>query len=441
MFELITGIMLSGLRPFADTNSEQCNDLPATDTTAIPAGRPLGPPVCLDGSLDYDALYEDESEDDCSLESHGSVISHLVSQVKIGMDLTKVVLPTFILERRSLLEMYADYFAHPDMFVSIADFSDPKDRMVQVVRWYVSAYHAGRKSPVAKKPYNPILGEVFQCHWDIPGCSESGSGPLDLVTDGPVPWCNRNQLTFVAEQVSHHPPVSAFYGEHYNKRISFCAHVWTKSKFLGLSVGVYNIGQGCISVLDYDEEYIVTFPNGYGRFNTEEVNPHLSGGRVENHLGKKTFSSPEQDSNLNLPVLGSLAQHETSTLSNHATKIYSSFLRSIFTVPWIELGGSVTITCAKTGYNAKVEFLTKPFYGGRANRIKAEVFSPNERKPFLTVEGFWNGAMEAKWADGKTEPFVDVNKLSVTKKIVRPIKEQIENESRRVWKEVTAGLR
>jgi hypothetical protein len=37
--------------------------------------------------------------------------------VKIGMDLTKVVLPTFILERRSLLEMYADYFAHPDFFV------------------------------------------------------------------------------------------------------------------------------------------------------------------------------------------------------------------------------------------------------------------------------------------------------------------------------------
>jgi len=33
------------------------------------------------------------------------------------MDLTKVVLPTFILERRSLLEMYADYFAHPDLFL------------------------------------------------------------------------------------------------------------------------------------------------------------------------------------------------------------------------------------------------------------------------------------------------------------------------------------
>lgn len=51
------------------------------------------------------------------MESHGSVITHLLSQVKIGMDLTKVVLPTFILERRSLLEMYADYFAHPDLFL------------------------------------------------------------------------------------------------------------------------------------------------------------------------------------------------------------------------------------------------------------------------------------------------------------------------------------
>lgn len=52
-----------------------------------------------------------------SMESHGSVVTHLLSQVKIGMDLTKVALPTFILERRSLLEMYADYFTHPDQFV------------------------------------------------------------------------------------------------------------------------------------------------------------------------------------------------------------------------------------------------------------------------------------------------------------------------------------
>lgn len=94
----------------------------------------------------------------------------------------------------------------------------------------------------------------------------------------------------MAEQVSHHPPskswwwwwwllqwqeilirftffypVSAFYAECYNKRISINGYIWTKSKFLGLSVGVHMIGQAVISVLDHDEDYVVTFPNGYGR--------------------------------------------------------------------------------------------------------------------------------------------------------------------------------
>lgn len=79
---------------------------------------------------------------------------------------------------------------------------NPKDRMVQVVKWYLSSYHAGRKGSVAKKPYNPILGEIFKCYWDVPNYTASS----ELVTDGPVPWCHKNQLTFVAEQVSHHPP-------------------------------------------------------------------------------------------------------------------------------------------------------------------------------------------------------------------------------------------
>nr|CAD7410508.1 unnamed protein product [Timema poppensis] len=42
----------------------------------------------------------------------------------------------------------------------------------------------------------------------------------------------------------------------------------------------------------------------------EEVNPHLRGGRVENHIGKTTPISPDRDSNLDLPVLSSRAQHD-----------------------------------------------------------------------------------------------------------------------------------
>lgn len=38
------------------------------------------------------ALYECDSDNDIgSMEVHGSVVTHLLSQVKIGMDLTKVL--------------------------------------------------------------------------------------------------------------------------------------------------------------------------------------------------------------------------------------------------------------------------------------------------------------------------------------------------------------
>lgn len=58
---------------------------------------------------------------------------------------------------------------------SIAEQLEARDRMVHVVKWYMSAFHAGRKGSVAKKPYNPILGEVFYCHWDLPSETDEPS--------------------------------------------------------------------------------------------------------------------------------------------------------------------------------------------------------------------------------------------------------------------------
>ncbi|KAI5610159.1 oxysterol-binding protein-related protein 9 isoform X2 [Silurus asotus] len=327
----------------------------------------------------YDS--HDERDDDGegeSVEEHKSVIMHLLSQVRLGMDLTKVVLPTFILERRSLLEMYADFFAHPDLFVSIAEQSEPRERMAQVVRWYLSAFHAGRKGSVAKKPYNPILGEVFYCHWDLPSDTEEPASG-EPVSEGPVPYCSRGSVSFVAEQVSHHPPISAFYAECISKKIQFNAHIWTKSKFLGMSIGVHNIGQGCVSCLEHDEHYILTFPNGYGR--------------------------------------------------------------SILTVPWVELGGECNISCSKSGYSANIVFHTKPFYGGKKHRITAEIFGPNDKKSFCSIEGEWNGVMYAKWASGENTVFIDTRKIGIIKKKVRKLEDQLEYESRCLWKDVTLNLK
>lgn len=99
---------------------------------------------------------------------------------------------------------------------------------------------------------------------------------------------------------------------------------------------VYNLGCGIINVLDYDEQYIVTFPNGYGR--------------------------------------------------------------SILTVPWIELGGNVSITCPKTKYSCNIEFLVKPFYGTKKNKITGEILGPDEKR-IASVMGEWNGLMEIKYGE------------------------------------------
>ena len=62
-----------------------------------------------------------------------------------------VVLPTFILERRSLLEMYSDFFAHADFFTQISTLATEQERMIAVIKWYLTSFHAGRNGSVAKK--------------------------------------------------------------------------------------------------------------------------------------------------------------------------------------------------------------------------------------------------------------------------------------------------
>jgi len=57
------------------------------------------------------------------------------------------------------------------------------------------------------KPYNPILGEVFKCHW----LNEDGS-----------------KTTYISEQVSHHPPISAFHT--YNPYLNITFEGWCEPK-------------------------------------------------------------------------------------------------------------------------------------------------------------------------------------------------------------------
>lgn len=59
--------------------------------------------------------------------------------------------------------------------------------MVQVVKGSLSAFYAGRKGLVAKRPYKPILGEIFQHHWTSANDTEEDAEKvLDTVAPNSV---------------------------------------------------------------------------------------------------------------------------------------------------------------------------------------------------------------------------------------------------------------
>ncbi|XP_065741134.1 oxysterol-binding protein-related protein 10 isoform X2 [Phocoena phocoena] len=353
------------------------------EQTCPPEPEPnSGPELVL--SEDEKSDTEDQEETEVGvMEDQRSVILHLISQLKLGMDLTKVVLPTFILEKRSLLEMYADFLAHPDLLLAVTTGATPQDRVIGFVEYYLTAFHEGRKGTLAKKPYNPIIGETFHCSWEVPKdrfkpkrtATPTPSGHEHPMADDPS---KNYKMRFVAEQVSHHPPISCFYCECKEKRLCINTHIWTKSKFMGMSVGVSMIGEGVLRLLEHGEEYVFTLPSAYAR--------------------------------------------------------------SILTIPWVELGGKVSITCAKTGYSATVIFHTKPFYGGKVHRVTAEVKHNPTNTIVCKAHGEWNGTLEFTYNNGETK-VIDTTMLPVYPKKIRPLEKQGPMESRNLWREVTRCLR
>ena len=74
-------------------------------------------------------------------------------------------------------------------------------------------------------------------------------------------------------------------------------------------------------------------------------------------------------------------------------------------------------------------------------QVTAEVFPPNSKKSVLRVDGEWNGKLMAKYASGQNEVFMDVSKIPIHKKICRKVALQDPFESRRLWRQVTYGLK
>ncbi|XP_045481255.1 oxysterol-binding protein-related protein 8 isoform X2 [Harmonia axyridis] len=293
-------------------------------------------------------------------EENKSLIWYLVKQVRPGMDLSKVVLPTFILEPRSFLDKLTDAYYHADILSSAVMEDDAFTRMKSIVRWYLSGFY--KKPKGLKKPYNPILGETFRCYWLNP---------------------NGSKTFYIAEQVSHHPPMSAFYVSNRQDGYSISASILARSKFYGNSTSAILDGTAVLTLLPRGEDYTMTIPYA-----------HCKG-----------------------ILVGTLT---------------------------MELGGKVTIDCEKTGYYTEIEFKLKPFLGrsDQTNCISGKLKLGNET--LATLEGYWDGVVTLK--DKRTgeqstlwNPTDKLRKSRLMRHTV-PIDKQEDFESERLWQHVSAAI-
>jgi len=93
-----------------------------------------------------------------------------------------------------------------------------------------------------------------------------------------------------------------------------------------------------------------------------------------------------------------------------------------------------------TGYSAEVEFLTKPFFGGKAHKIAGTIYKNWRKEKLATLRGEWNGKIFIKQEGEEEKLFSDVRLKADVRKECVPISEQEERESRNLWKHVTAAL-
>ncbi|KAH8723763.1 hypothetical protein GQ44DRAFT_619635 [Phaeosphaeriaceae sp. PMI808] len=301
-----------------------------------------------------DASKEDETVMDAD---QGSMLSHIISQLRPGADLSRVTLPTFILEPRSMLERITNFMAHPETMLPITKIEDPLQRFVAVTKFYLSGWHI--KPPGVKKPLNPILGEIFTGYWDYP---------------------DRTKGYYISEQTSHHPPKSSYFfmAPEHHIRIDGCLK--PRSKFLGNSAASMMEGIAILRLLNTGERYFVTQPNMYAR-------------------------------------------------------------GILFGTMKYELGDHAYIRCPETGLVADLEFKTRGYFSGTYNAIGGFI-KDSYGKNLYELSGLWNEEMYIKdLTTGKKELLFDASHAKHSPPLARPLEEQDERESQKLWYDVTEAVK
>ncbi|PKS13011.1 hypothetical protein jhhlp_000352 [Lomentospora prolificans] len=211
--------------------------------------------------------------------SDGSKLKTFITILKkfIGVaDLANVrfSLPSQLLEPTPNLE-YWNYLDAPNAFVAIGTSDEPLDRMLEVLRfWFTKDLKYAKGRPC--KPYNSCLGEFFRCNWETENnapriCTNTlkgtASGASSVKSNKSNSGSDKNastislsvpkhsaeprpehlvRVSYLTEQTSHHPPVSAFYISCPERGLSARGYDQISAKFTGTTIkvspGEHNMG-------------------------------------------------------------------------------------------------------------------------------------------------------------------------------------------------------
>ncbi|KAM9350210.1 oxysterol-binding protein-related protein 1-like isoform 2-T2 [Symphorus nematophorus] len=152
----------------------------------------------------------------------------------IGMELSKIAMPVVFNEPLSFLQRLTEYMEHTYLIHQANATTDSVERMKCVAAFAVSAVASQWER--TGKPFNPLLGETYELIRDDLG------------------------FRWVSEQVSHHPPVSAFQAEGLKEDFVFHGSIYPKLKFWGKSIEAEPKGVITLELPKYNEAYTWTNP-------------------------------------------------------------------------------------------------------------------------------------------------------------------------------------
>uniref|UniRef100_A0A7N6B2H9 Oxysterol-binding protein n=1 Tax=Anabas testudineus TaxID=64144 RepID=A0A7N6B2H9_ANATE len=179
----------------------------------------------------------------------------------IGKDLSKVAMPVQLNEPLNTLQRLCEELEYSELLDRAASTQDPFERMVYIATFVVSGY-ASSYYRTGGKPFNPVLGETYECDRPDKG------------------------FRFIAEQVSHHPPISACHAD--SKNFVFWQDVRCKNKFWGKSMEIVPVGTTHVTLPEFGDHY---------EWNkvTSCIHNILSGQRWIEHYGEISIRNSSSD--------------------------------------------------------------------------------------------------------------------------------------------------